>query len=220
MSNDTDYYDAGRRKEILHFLPSDPGKVLEIGCADGGFSRVLPKYDEYWGVEPVPEVASKASEVLTKVYTGTFEEVYDELPDNYFDTIICNDVIEHMTDHEGFLTQVQNKGKQGFHLVGSVPNVRFIKHLKELLFSKDWEYRDYGILDRTHYRFFTEKSFKRSLHHCGYQIERFAGVKPIKRRIFPISRLINNILIFMLGADTRCIQFGFLCKKKESSTQG
>ena len=61
-------------------------------------------------------------------------------------------------------------------IVGSIPNVRYHKNLFNLLFAKDWEYMDWGILDRTHFRFFTEKSLRRSLSSAGFEVEDFRGI--------------------------------------------
>ncbi len=214
MASTENYYDSGKRNEVVPFIEKKSGKILEIGCADGGFSKHVEGHDEYWGVEPVAEAAKEASKILTRVLVGTLDTAFDQIPDNYFDTVICNDVIEHMTDHIGFLEKIKQKGKPDFQLVGSIPNVRYIKNLKELLFTKDWEYKEYGILDKTHYRFFTQKSFRKTLENAGYSIIRLEGINPIKRRLFPISRLLNNLLIFILGSDTRYIQFGFTSTPK------
>ncbi len=48
-------------------------------------------------------------------------------------------------------------------MVGSVPNVRYFKNLFDLLVLRDWDYKDSGVLDRTHLRYFTLKSLRRSL---------------------------------------------------------
>ena len=95
------YYSRARTR-VADLIPEAYNKVLEIGCAEGIFRTYLNEC-EYWGVEPVPEVASTASEKLDKVLVGIYEDVADELPEQYFDLVICNDVIEHMVNHDKFL---------------------------------------------------------------------------------------------------------------------
>lgn len=80
------------------------------------------------------------------------------LPDQHFDMVICNDVIEHMVDHDHFLEHIKTKMRPGACIVGSIPNVRHLTALFKLLVAKDWPYSASGILDRTHLRFFTENS--------------------------------------------------------------
>ena len=88
---------------------------------------------EIWGVEPNPEAAARASNKLDRVLTGTYDSVASELPDCYFDLVICNDVIEHMPDYDAFLEAIKLKMCPSGHVVGSVPNVRHVTCLFKLL---------------------------------------------------------------------------------------
>ena len=146
---------------------------------------------------------------MTKVLTGTFREVSAHLPDSYFDVTTCNDVIEHMNDHNEFLVSVQRKMAKGGCLVGSIPNVRYILNLLEVLIRRDWRYRDDDILDRTHLRFFTEKSLRRALEDCGYEIEQLRGINPWEFSPLSVKEGAKWTLSVLLGADTRFRQFGF-----------
>ena len=42
----------------------------------------------------------------------------------------------------------------------------------ELILKGDWEYESQGIMDQTHLRFFTVRSFKRLLAQAGFLVER------------------------------------------------
>jgi 2-polyprenyl-3-methyl-5-hydroxy-6-metoxy-1,4-benzoquinol methylase len=153
-------YEYHSRLDIVEFIPESFTKVLEIGCGKGAFLRQMRNQCEYWGIEPDAEAAKIASKQLARVFVGKFSEVKNEIPDRYFDLVICNDVIEHMDDHEEFLKDIRAKCVDNAHLIGSIPNVRYILNLYELLIKRDWRYVNAGILDRTHKRFFTEKSEK------------------------------------------------------------
>ena len=91
------------------FIPEQYSHVLEIGCAKGQFRLNLPKPCEYWGVELDPMAAKEASEVLDTVLNDSFEKICDDLPNNYFDLIICNDIIEHIDDSVHFLETIKLK---------------------------------------------------------------------------------------------------------------
>jgi hypothetical protein len=52
----------------------------------------------------------------------------------------------------------------------SVPNVAHLWVRLNLLLGR-WEYQDRGILDRTHLRFFTRRSFRRLLAEAGLAVE-------------------------------------------------
>ncbi len=206
-------YFSYERDEMVPFLPSKCEKVLEVGCAEGGFRKHFPEECEYWGVEMNPDAAAKALQSLDKVLVGTFQNVAQQIPENYFDVVICNDVIEHMEDHAAFIESLKANLNSGGVLVGSVPNVRFQKNLIELLVRRDWEYKDEGILDRTHLRFFTEKSLRRGLQETGFTIQSLAGINSLLKRKISLRSVLRWLLVFLLGRDTQYRQFGFRISK-------
>lgn len=171
MTKHESYY-QGARPEVAPFLPDHYTRVLEIGCGNGAFRQLMTADCEYWGVEPMESAAREADQRLHKVIHGTFEVAYPQLPDHYFDLVICNDVIEHLPDHEDFLRKIKDKMTPGGQLIGSVPNVRYYKNLFAVVVKKDWRYTAKGILDSTHLRFFTRKSLLRSFRANGFQSEK------------------------------------------------
>lgn len=208
MSMSSPYY-QGARKEVARFLPEQYSRVLEVGCGEGGFHVNLNPDCEHWGIEPVPRAADIARHKLHKVIEASYHEALGLLPDNYFDLVICNDVVEHMVDPDEFFRTIKQKLSGKASLVGSIPNVRYIGNLFELLFLKDWKYKDDGILDRTHMRFFTDKSIKRAFCENGFSVEEYAGINGVERNLFPLRVLVKNAFIVLLGSDTRFLQFGF-----------
>lgn len=162
---------------MMKLIPDKPSRVLEVGCGAGGFSSQLEA--ETWGVEPFADAAGEASRVLSNVLRGTYQEVEGRLPDRYFDLVVCNDVIEHMPDHDWFLKAVKQKMAPGATLIGSLPNILHLTALVKLMLLKDWPYKESGILDRTHLRFFTKKSIRRTLEENGYAIEILKGSNSI-----------------------------------------
>jgi 2-polyprenyl-3-methyl-5-hydroxy-6-metoxy-1,4-benzoquinol methylase len=209
-----DSYFKNKRQEVSALLPPDYSRVLEIGCGEGKFRENLNAAKEYWGVELVESAAKQAENVLDRVLTGSYQEVEELIPNQYFDLIVCNDVIEHMPDHDWFLQSIQQKLKKGGYVVASIPNVRYIKNLWELLVKKDWKYREQGILDRTHLRFFTRKSMIRTLKENGFIIEQMIGLNPYRPHN-PFSWMRYLIMMLVLGSDIRYLQYGFRLKMPE-----
>ncbi|MBI5324477.1 MAG: class I SAM-dependent methyltransferase [Ignavibacteriae bacterium] len=205
------YYELGR-EEMLGFIPKGCNKILDIGCGAGHFGYHLKKrFDaEVWGIEVNPNQSEIASRLLDKVICGDVVQVIDSVPDNYFDCFIFNDSLEHLTYPNEILRIVKNKLVKNGYIIASIPNVRYIVNLKELLLDKDWRYRDEGILDNTHFRFFTKKSIIRLFTENKYEIESIKGINPTRKFIFD---LIN---FFTLGffSDTRYLQFAVVARKK------
>ena len=210
--NKSPIYFQGARPEVADFLPDHYSKILEIGCGEGDFYSNFKQNSEYWGIEPDREAAAVAAKKIDKILPGTYQEVYKKLPEIYFDLVICNDVIEHMADFETFFQTIKSKMRDNSYLVGSIPNVRYISNLIELLIKKDWKYTKDGILDNTHLRFFTEKSLRQTFLEHGFIIEELRGINGVKFRLTPRKRLRQNLLIPLLGRDSRFLQFGFRIK--------
>jgi 2-polyprenyl-3-methyl-5-hydroxy-6-metoxy-1,4-benzoquinol methylase len=81
-----------------------------------------------------------------------------DLPEEAFDCIVCNDVLEHLITPWQVLGKLAILLKPGGHFVASIPNVQYWGVLKDLVFEGDWRYADEGVLDVTHLRFFTRRS--------------------------------------------------------------
>ncbi|MGB2224824.1 MAG: class I SAM-dependent methyltransferase [Polaribacter sp.] len=203
------------RKEMLPFIPTTATKILEVGCGQANFSSQLVKEgNEIWGIELNPNAAKVASEKLYKVLTGTIEERISEIPDNYFDVIIMNDVIEHLIYPKEVLEQLKTKMVVNGLIVSSIPNVRYSKNLFKLLFKKDWKYTESGILDNTHFRFFTKKSIKRMFTETGFEVEKCKGINRTESFLyFPFAILFNIILLFS-QVDMFFMQFATVARKK------
>lgn len=203
------YFEA-ERPEMLNLLPKSISKTIEFGCGNGNFSKnVKQNFDaEVWGVDIDLESSENAKKVLDKVVRGAAIEVLKELPKSYFDCVICNDFLEHIVNPEEFLVALRPYLTDSAILICSLPNVRHWKNLGELFFDKDWRYRDSGILDSTHLRFFTKKSMLRMLDECGLKVEEVNGINPAKSLRFHIP----NYLTFKIHDDMKYLQFIFRAK--------
>jgi len=218
MGKALDYF-RHERAEMVPVLPEHYQRVLEIGCGEGAFSRLLDKATEYWGIEPDVQAAELARQKVDKVLIGTYEGCSGDLPDGYFDLVICNDVIEHMPDHDRFLQAISQKLTDDGCLVASIPNVRYLDVLLGLLVKRDWKYRDYGVLDRTHLRFFTKKSLLRSVRDNGYQVDVIRGINSIWDNHRLGTKIVRAIfytpLVVILGLDVQFLQFAIRIRKAE-----
>lgn len=117
-----------------------------------------------------------------------------------------------MPDHDKFLIEIKKKLNNKGVIVGSIPNVRYIKNLRDLIFKKDWKYKNAGLLDKTHLRWFTEKSLKRNFSQINYTIERFYGINSILNEPQYNKSIFIRLMICIFGKDTQYMQFGFRVK--------
>jgi 2-polyprenyl-3-methyl-5-hydroxy-6-metoxy-1,4-benzoquinol methylase len=209
-------YTLTERPECAALLPDSYRTVLEVGCSKGGFRSSLGTDAEVWGIEPNPEDAKMAQAAGYKILVGIYDAVATECPDKYFDVIVCNDVIEHMIDHDAFLESIKVKLKPGGVIIGSVPNVRYFGNMYKLIFERDWQYVEHGILDRTHLRFFTEKSLARTFRFHGYDTKVLKGINDDFTRQLSLKHVGKLFLLMIVIAlsfghfrDFRFVQYGF-----------
>jgi 2-polyprenyl-3-methyl-5-hydroxy-6-metoxy-1,4-benzoquinol methylase len=198
------------RPEMLDFVPRDAGRILEVGCGEGLFGRQLIDRQgaEVWGVEPNAEAAKVAATHLTKAENGLFGEGI-AAPRNYFDCIIFNDVLEHMEDPWQALRIAERFLRDGnATVVASIPNFRHWDNLVEVVIGKDFRYKEAGILDKTHLRFFTEKSIRDFFADAGYGVVRMAGINPTASRKFKLINFLSGNAI----RDMRYLQYGVVAK--------
>ena len=203
------YYD-NIRYEMLKYLPEDAKKIIDIGCGNGAFAEVLKKQNnaEVWGIEYMDREAQVAKSKIDKVFSGPCENYIDELPDGYFDVIYFNDVLEHLVDPYEVLDKIKYKLAPNGIVISSIPNVRYHNTFMRLLLKKDWLYEDYGVMDRTHLRFFTDKSIKRMYKEQGYTVVLQEGINK-SRSIRPY---LYNIPVLFTQMDILFPQYATVAK--------
>lgn len=202
-----DTYYQGTRDEMLPFMPADAATVLEIGCGEGNFGRQLKSRGarEVWGVEVAEPAAERARLVLDTVLVGDIEDLVGQLPDGYFDLVVCNDVLEHMADPYIVLERLKGKISPRGVLVSSIPNIRYYPVFYELLVHRQWEYTESGILDRSHLRFFTVKSIRNMYERLGYEVLRHEGINRMPE--LPLIYRLANVVLRRKLSDMQWIQF-------------
>ncbi len=198
-----DVYYSATRSDMLKYINNSPKRILEIGCGTGRFAMNF-KGIEYWGVEPNNEAAQQATSHSNRIIIGTYESSSSQIPNNYFDLIVCNDVIEHMIDPIGFLRSVKVKMASGGKLIASIPNIRYAPQLYSLLFNGTFDYEASGLMDYTHLHFFTQKSFRKIAESCGWKVEVSEPLAIAKFK--PLKNLILRLLEFN-SHDLRNMQF-------------
>lgn len=147
-----------------------PGKaVLDVGCATGYLARALAEQGcVVAGVEYDPEAAAVARPSLAELVVADLDdaELAQLFAGKTFDSIVFGDVLEHLADPDGVLQSATRLLAPGGSIVISVPNVTH-GSVRLALLQGRWEYRDSGLLDRTHVRFFTRESTLAMVRHAG-----------------------------------------------------
>jgi SAM-dependent methyltransferase len=187
------YYDEPR-PEVTALVPLTARNIIDVGCASGALGRSLKAARpgiQVRGVEPVAAQAERARAVLDDVFHGSAE---DPLPTDWPapDCVIFADVLEHLVNPWQALRRYRQLLKPGGTIVASVPNVANRVVLKGL-FRMRWDYEEYGILDRTHLRFFTRDTALEMFEACDYQI-RHVGRTVEKLGKKPLGNFVRQLI--------------------------
>jgi 2-polyprenyl-3-methyl-5-hydroxy-6-metoxy-1,4-benzoquinol methylase len=186
-------YYVDQRKEMLKYIPEGAEKSLEFGCANGRFSTLIKKKFglEAWAVEMDKGAADEAAKKLDRVINADAHESLKDIPYNYFDCIIFNDILEHLIDPYSLLISVKTKLTDDGVIVVSIPNVRYCRHFFDFVIKGNWDYQDGGTLDKTHLRFFTSRSILKMFKHLGFDVLLMEGIQPTQNKKL---RLLNTLL--------------------------
>ncbi|HNB00139.1 MAG TPA: methyltransferase domain-containing protein, partial [Marmoricola sp.] len=152
--------------EILGAMP--PGKVLDVGCADGSFSaqvRALGHHVTGIDIRQHPGTSTN----LDEFYNADLDEGLPGIGPEY-DVIIAADVIEHVRDPQHLLNQLAQRLNPSGRMIISTPNFGHW-YVRARVLSGTFDYDRRGILDETHLRFFTRRSLERILNGSSLEIE-------------------------------------------------
>jgi len=190
-------YFGHSRREMLEFVPRGGQSIIEVGCGSGSFGALVKQRDgcRYTGVELVEEQANIARSRLDEVVVANIEEAALPFSPESFDGLICNDVLEHLVDPWKTLKQLVRYVRPSGFVVLSIPNVRFSEVVKDLVFRNAWEYQKEGVLDRTHLRFFTERSFRGLMEGADLRVDRLQGINAIR-----FAWRLRTLNLLLLGA--------------------
>ena len=148
-----------RRAAALARVPAGAA-VLDIGARDRGLCRVLPADVRYQGIEIDPAFA-RPDVLIHDISQGI------PFPSSSYDFVFCLEVLEHVPNPFGTLSEMHRVLKPGGVLIVSVPNPY---HFKEII----WHL--FRIPDRQgHLYAWTRQTMTRLGELSGFQLERTGG---------------------------------------------
>ena len=149
---------------------------MDVGCSNGTLGAAIKARTEanVIGVELSPTMAAEARNCLDQVFVDDAAAVFTtgKLDEFKFDTIIFADVLEHLVDPWLVLQTATKYLTPEGTIIASLPNIRHIDTIYNLVVKGNWPYRDRGIHDRTHLRFFTKQNILELFNRSGLEINR------------------------------------------------
>ncbi len=158
---------------VMH-LVGQSKRVLEVGCGPGTVTRILAQQGgcRVTGLELDPEAIKKAAPYCEAIMQADLNSPeWPHLLDGMerFDVVVAADVLEHLYDPWTTLKHMISFINPDGYLVISLPHVGHAA-VASCLINSDFQYRDWGLLDRTHIRFFGFKNMETLFAQAGLKI--------------------------------------------------
>ena len=171
-------------KDLIQRHSPRGGTLLDLGAAGGELGQSLRSHFSRsigfeYNVDCLPDLRGRFDAVVI-----TDLERVQCLPGEV-DAIVLADVLEHLRSPAAALRLVREALADGGRAYISVPNIANITVRLGLLFGI-FEYRDRGILDHTHLRFYTMRTIRREIENAGFRIVETRGSS------VPVRLIIGN----------------------------
>lgn len=148
--------------------------VLDLGCGSGALGQYLSETRSCTcdGLTWSEAEATHARPNYRTVVVDNLEtcDLTASFQNQRYDYIVCADVLEHLSQPERIVDACKTLLAPNGKLLISVPNAAYSGLIAELL-QGEFRYREEGLLDRTHLRFFTRRSLTRFIQEQNWQLD-------------------------------------------------
>jgi len=190
----------GERPDLLALVPPSAKRVLDVGCSVGTLAGQIAEVygSEVTGVELDEQMAEMARAKCHRVISANVERLNleEEFEKGYFDCIIFGDVLEHLNDPWELLKRINPFLSNDGVVIACMPNIRHCSSIIDLVFRGYWPYRERGVHDRTHVRFFTLRNIREMFSGADLKIsflKRKYRLLDRASRINRLTRILNRI---------------------------
>lgn len=196
--NDSTYDEAGHNTENLNFYyhklkelicqKKPSGKLLDVGCSSGFFLDCMTGWERY-GIELDSRYAQKAQKTYgPRIHIGTLEG-YDG-PQDFFDVIALQDVLDHMPDPLQALRRCHSLLKADGLLIVKVHDV-------SCLFAKIMGPKFYAFIPPVHLTYFSRGNLAQALDRSGFKVT--------QHQYLPQQIFLKTILCRLSQNNTRSV---------------
>lgn len=156
---------------VLAAVPA-AGAVLDVGCGAGDNAAVLAGRGAVVdGVTLSAEEARVAEAFCRRVFIHNLEAGLPAEISGPYDAVICSHVLEHICWPEKLLADLHRVLAPHGVLVVALPNLLHYSNRWKLLAGRV-EYEPSGLMDNTHFRWYTLATAARLLERHGFMVQR------------------------------------------------
>lgn len=152
-------------KDLINFAIKNSGKsILDIGCATGEYCQKINEMGyQCVGIDSNQKYIDKAKEKGIEAYVMDGGSL--EFPDNFFDTVLIFEVLEHVEAPDEILKEAKRVVKK--NILITVPNCTELSTLGKFGLTYD------HMLEQDHINFFTKEDLEMILknHFRKFKVE-------------------------------------------------
>lgn len=174
-----------KKKFIIHLIKQQGkiDKILDIGPGDG-LTLSLVNAKEKYGIDINSKNIERLNKKGIKAYLQDVQEKFP-FPNNYFDTVVSEDVIEHLFFPEKTLKEIYRVLKPRGVFIGSVPNHFNWYHRFCFLLAKPEKSFLFRNAKHISDNFWTKKGLIHLLKSSGFKVIYFDVINGKFRSIRP-----------------------------------
>lgn len=196
-------------------------KILDVGCGEGYITNEIKDLIPgaiMFGIDSSNIAVKTASEKFSSIKFDVGDALNLPYESSYFDIVICNNLLEHVSDPEKMLLEISSKLKKGGFLIISTPSPYRIENLIKFPIK-----RTLCLMSENHFKEYSIGDVKKMLSVRGYQVENFKSrplnysIKNIKKYFIHmiLKPIVNSFFVFspQLKAGLESTVF-YLARKK------
>jgi methionine biosynthesis protein MetW len=172
------YYRHDRFYNVRHFVSKQGAKdniILDVGCGNGYQMEPFTEKNMVYGLDISETNVEKA---LSKEIKAILHDAEEPFPfeDDFFDVVVCSEVLEHLFFPERVLQECRRVLKDSGSFIVTVPNLYCFRNRISILTGRAWgsTFIEYP-LNQYHIRFFSVDGMKRMLAKAGFKARHFRG---------------------------------------------
>lgn len=157
--------------DVISLVPASAKYILDIGCGDGSNARLLVKRDCIIdGITLSESERAEAQKIMRQVVVHNAEKGLPFTGAELYDVVICSHVLEHICYPEKLMQDIHRLLKRDGVLIVALPNIMHYRS-RWSLFRGNFNYRDAGLWDYTHFRWYTFKTGRQLLEQYAFSID-------------------------------------------------
>lgn len=153
-----------------------PGKMLDIGCSNGDW--LLHWQQRGWNPHGVDIDRKHVGIALERGIDAKACDLNAEslpFPDATFDLVFAGEVIEHLIDTDGFLSEISRVLKPGGHAIVTTPNLVSFENRVRILLGIYPAWVNFNLEGSGHVRAYTPRVLKSQMASHGLRVIKHLG---------------------------------------------